>query len=101
MTPELSKLNVTFISHSFPQSSGAIAEEETERFQESKGRKDRSKLGSLDEHDGIIVFTNSQQLWLAAQDLYRIKPVNIPALMEEKIKRPPPLAEQLLTVDRL
>lgn len=42
---------MTFISHSFPQSLETIAEEKTERFQESKVKEDWSERMSSEEHD--------------------------------------------------
>ena len=41
-----------------------------------------------------VAFMSSQQLWLLAQDLHTIKPVNVPARVGEELLRP--LPSQLL-----
>lgn len=48
-------------------------------------------------HDGTIVLKNSQQLWLPAQNLHKMKPINISAWRGQALGLPP-TAKELLTV---
>lgn len=47
-------------------------------------------------HDITIALLNSQQQWLPAQDLHKIKPLS---MGEGETHEVPPLAEELLTIN--
>lgn len=63
-----------------PQGSGMMEEEEQKDWtrQQHSGR------------DESILLTNAQQLWLAAQDLYKVEPVTTPSWTREGLMSPQP-----------
>lgn len=61
---------------SCPHGSETLGKEEAEGLQKSTVRKDQSKTVSSG-HDRTSTHMNSQQLCLPAQDLNKVKPVNM------------------------
>lgn len=61
--------------------------------QQHSGQDGNTRDGSTwdgSTQDGSTLLTNAQQLWLSAQDLYKVEPVTTPSWTREGLMSPQP-----------